>query len=317
MRALVAVAALLAASCGYVGEPLPPLLNIPERVEDLRVMQRSSKLIVEFTLPKLTTEGTAIKRAPRVELRAGESEPGAFSVDDWAAKAEPIEVPLTGHVSLPIDAKRWIGKEIFFGVRVTGDNGRAAGWSNIVRCTVVQPLQTPSAPLPRGTAGGVLLTWKGSGAAYRVLRRAAGEEQEAVVGRTAKPEWLDPDTQFGKRYTYRVQAVERVGGAEAESEISEPREITPKDDFSPAPPAGLKAVPGTESIELAWEPNSEPDLAGYRVYRDGQRLTDTQQNPSFSDKGLESGKVVQYAITSVDRLGNESNPSPALEVRVP
>lgn len=317
MRGLVAVAALFAGSCGYVGEPLPPLLNIPERVEDLRVVQRGANLVVEFTAPKLTTEGTAIKRAPRVEFRAGESLPGPFSPDAWAAKAEPFEVPLAEQVKFLLDARKWVGKEIFFGVKVTGENGRAAGWSNIVFRTIVKPLETPSAPVARGTSAGVLLTWKGSASAYRVLRRASGEEQDTIVARSTKAEWIDAATEFDKPYIYRIQAVERAAGAEAESEISEPSSFTLKDEFAPAPPTGLKVVPGTESIELAWEPNTEPDLAGYRVYRDGLRVTDTQQNTNFSDKGIESGKVVRYAVSAIDRLGKESVPADAVEVRVP
>ena len=70
-RILPALAALAAAGCGYVGEPLPPLANIPGRVTDLTATQRGAHLIVQFTVPQLTTEGIAIKAPLQLDLRAG------------------------------------------------------------------------------------------------------------------------------------------------------------------------------------------------------------------------------------------------------
>ena len=69
---LVALAALGAAGCGYIGEPLPPLANVPARVTDLAAMQRGSRIVVSFTVPRLTTEGMPLK-APALELRIGAS----------------------------------------------------------------------------------------------------------------------------------------------------------------------------------------------------------------------------------------------------
>ena len=45
------------------------------------------------------------------------------------------------------------------------------------------------------------------------------------------------------------------------------------DTFPPAVPVGLMAVAGVNSIELAWQRNTEDDFAGYQVYRstDGRR----------------------------------------------
>ena len=37
---VAAAAAALLAGCGYIGDPLPPLLNIPARVTDLTAVQR-------------------------------------------------------------------------------------------------------------------------------------------------------------------------------------------------------------------------------------------------------------------------------------
>ncbi|GAF94562.1 unnamed protein product, partial [marine sediment metagenome] len=41
----------------------------------------------------------------------------------------------------------------------------------------------------------------------------------------------------------------------------------PRRDWAPAAPANLVATPGSEEVTLNWDDNTEPDLAGYNVYR--------------------------------------------------
>lgn len=74
---------------------------------------------------------------------------------------------------------------------------------------------------------------------------------------------------------------------------------------------------------LSWEANTEPDLAGYKIYYgaspragdcpDGGYLekievgkTTTPEKPSFTVKGLEAGKTYYFSVTSRDTSGNES-----------
>ena len=52
---------LFAAGCGSVGEPLPPLLNIPERSQDLSAVQTPEGIVLEWTWPAETTEGMPLK----------------------------------------------------------------------------------------------------------------------------------------------------------------------------------------------------------------------------------------------------------------
>jgi fibronectin type 3 domain-containing protein len=135
------------------------------------------------------------------------------------------------------------------------------------------------------------------------------------------PEWLDKEAEFGKPYTYVVQRTEAAGAAVAESELSEPVTITPRDTFPPATPTGIRAIGGTQSIELTWERNTEADLAGYRLYRaagDGafEKLEDLVQVPAYSDRKVETGKTYRYQISAVDQAGNESPRSAAIAVRV-
>ena len=107
-----------------------------------------------------------------------------------------------------------------------------------------------------------------------------------------------------------------------ESDLSASVSLTPVDKFPPAVPAGLRASTAPNSIELNWEPNAEPDLAAYRVYRaiaggPFEKIADVTAVPSYSDRATEHGKTYRYAITAIDRSGNESPRSPVLEVVVP
>src|ERR1700674_765502 len=85
----VAASALFTTGCGYIGEPLPPLANVPAKVTDLWAVQRGSRIIVQFTIPDLTTEGRTIKDPVKLDLRIGTGvEP--FDAGTWAAQAKSI-----------------------------------------------------------------------------------------------------------------------------------------------------------------------------------------------------------------------------------
>jgi hypothetical protein len=66
-------------------------------------------------------------------------------------------------------------------------------------------------------------------------------------------------------------------------------------------------------ITLAWDPSSDPDVAGYRVYRRTAGKThlkpigavENVANPNFSSKVL-CGRKYCFAVTAYDIYGNES-----------
>ena len=227
-----------------------------------------------------------------------------------------------GRQRYEIPAGEWVGKDVIFGIKVIGDNGRDAGWSKFVALTVVPPPERPSGLHTEAVREGVRLTWKGQGVSFRVFRRSQAETNWSLAGSTDQPEWTDSQTQYGKDYQYMVQALVKAGTGEAESDLCEPAAITPVDHFAPAPPAGLTAIPSAASIELVWERNTEPDLAGYRIYRSTnngplERLAEIREVPSYSDTKTNSGKVYRYEISSFDQSGNESPHSAPVQVTAP
>jgi len=324
LRVLAASLVLVCYGCGYIGEPLPPALNIPVGVRDLSAIERGPEILVRFTLPAQTTDGLPIKEFGEIELRVGPAQQAPFSLANWITGAKVISgVPADqSAVEYAFPAAEWIGRDVVIGVRVAGAKGRASDWSNLVTLTVGQPLEQPTALAAAPVPQGVRLTWNGSAPRYRVYRRVEGQEEASQIAETERSEHLDAHTEYGKTYRYSVQGIRISGDVRAESQRSFEIEVTPKDTFAPASPAGLTVVTSTGSIELAWDRNTEADLAGYRVYRaEGsasfQHLADTQQAPSYSDRKIEPGKKYRYAVSAFDKNANESAKSAPVEATAP
>jgi fibronectin type 3 domain-containing protein len=302
------------AGCGFVGDPLPPALNIPVAITDLRGLEYGPNVLVEFSAPKLTTEGLLLK-SYKLELFIGPSV-NPFSFEKWAAGASKFEVPPgLGTISAEQPIKGWVGKEITVGVRAVGPKGRPSGWSNLVTLTAAEPLTTPSALKTESVLRGVAFTWSGSGPRYRIYR-AEGDGMPERFNETTDPVYLDETTQYGVRYRYLVQA---FADESHQSAMAEAMPITPVDTFAPAVPGAVTAVAGVNTIELAWTRNGEPDFKGYNVYRSldngpYEKVGSLVEAPAFTDMKVQAGRRYRYAVTAVDVLGNESERSNPVEV---
>jgi hypothetical protein len=83
------------------------------------------------------------------------------------------------------------------------------------------------------------------------------------------------------------------------------------DNMPPAVPRGVRSVTGDGEVLLLWYENTEPDLAGYRIYRsqtlEGYYYLVGETNLDyFLDFGLQNGETYFYAITAFDCNENES-----------
>ena len=206
------LAALLGSSCGYVGEPLPPALHIPQRVADLSAIERGAQIHVQFTLPTHTTESLDIRTPVRIELRVG-SAGQPFDLASWEAGAKIFaDIPADqSAVKYDLSAAEWIGKDVVLAVRIFGANGRTAGWSNLFTLSVVPPLAAPAHLQAADVREGVRLTWQGEAPRYRIYRRAGEEPNAKAIGETERPEYNDNATDYGTPYHYSVEGF-RTGG---------------------------------------------------------------------------------------------------------
>lgn len=327
LRALAPASTFVAlglAGCGYVGEPLPPALEIPVQITDLRGVQRGSKVYLAFTTTLESTDKVLLKRLSAIDLRAGENPPGGFNLDAWAASAQPIPVkePRAGQVSVEVPSATWEGKEVVFAVRAAGPGGRASRWSNLLVLRIVAPPRAPAELKLDTTPKGAFLQWQGEGSQWRVWRQAGAGAPPAVLGVSGERSWLDPNVEFGQTYAYSLQQLVGSGTAPAESEMSRTISLKYEDIFPPAVPTGLAAIAGVKSVELNWDRNTEPDWKACQIYRakeggELQKLGQPVAAASYSDSTAVSGRKYRYAVASIDQAGNESAPCAAVEIIAP
>jgi hypothetical protein len=167
---------------------------------------------------------------------------------------------------------------------------------------------------------------------------AEPRERTLMVKAGTSARALDEDVRINERYEYRAQRVATVEAngqtLELAGPLSAPVEIETRNTFPPAVPTGLAAVGtagenGTQNgtrpaIDLNWLPNTEPDLAGYIVYRregngEWQRISPAQPivGPAFHDANVVAGHTYRYAVSSVDQEGHESARSTEAEETAP
>jgi hypothetical protein len=268
---------------------------------------------------------------------------------DHNLKGEQIEF----HDSLSADdLARPAGSAMAYKVRTRAVKARASADSNVVVARVFAAPDAPRNVHAEAMEFAVVVTWAeisppaaSAPLVYRVYRGLFESGQEnppadishaklktplELVGTASSTEFRDPHFQFGTTYVYTVRSVAQIGADLVESSDSAPAVVTPRDIFPPATPTGLEItiIPATGQapayIELSWAINPEPDLAGYDVYRGetedapGERVnTETLPSPTFRDMSVLPGKRYYYRVSAVDRSGNESPKSSAVQTDIP
>jgi hypothetical protein len=355
--ALAALMMLSAAGCGTPGAPQPPSLNLPDRVDDLAATRVGNQVSLTWTMPKRNTDRIPLKGSLDVEICRKQGGDFSATLCEPAGKVQ-LAPASAGAFSdtLPIDAVAGPLRKLTYFVEIKNQRGRSAGLSNPA---VVLAGQSPS-PVTGFAAElrkpGVVLRWNPAdpGASVRLRRKlltpppakprtgplpnaAAPVEQSLLVEASADAtpaQALDNHIDFGSTYEYRAQRVVHIQvddkTIEIQGELSSPVRIDAVDVFPPAVPQGLAAVAiaagsnAAASIDLSWQPNVEPDLAGYEVYRredttPWQRISGDQPvpGPAFHDAHVLPGHTYRYGVTAVDKQGHESGRSTDAAETVP
>ncbi|MBN2508489.1 MAG: HYR domain-containing protein, partial [Verrucomicrobia bacterium] len=195
----------------------------------------------------------------------------------------------------------------------------------------IQPPDTvpPSAPTGLAAAPGefqVNLDWDDHAEpdvlGYNIYRAstAGGEYAQLNGALLTTSDYVDAGLQSGATYYYVVTAVDSSNNESAPSGIVEAVTVP----GPPAPPADLTASAGNNQVRLDWAVTTEPDLAGYNVYRsesaggpyallnEGALVMDNW----FVDSTALNGTTYYYVVTAVDTGGLES-PASAEAVATP
>jgi hypothetical protein len=259
-------------------------------------------------------------------------------------------------VSLPLPAELVSGapRAVAFFVELQNPAGKTAGLSNPA---LVATGAAPAAVTGLGAetrAEGVVLHWdKAAPEPALVLRihrdwvkvaeaakpnesvgAALPEQQTLEVNLDSEDagEALDGSAILDHTWRYTAERVLHVEVDQHTLEIagtaSTAVTIEAKDVFPPQVPHGVAAVVDEQAhaIDLSWMPDSESDLAGYVVYRRDVAAGETAERisgakpvvpSSFSDAAVVPGHRYGYAVSAVDRDGNESARSQEVEEELP
>jgi hypothetical protein len=311
-----AVFILALTGCGYPGPVLPPLLDIPSQVPYVSAVEYGDTILVQFTLPDLTTEGNPVRNLRLLEVRVGPPvTPLLPQLWERSAKSYPVPNPGPGPFTKEIPVADWLAanekdKEVLISVRAVGSRGKPGSWATLKFLRVEPALLQPSALTAQNVEQGVKLTWQGSAPKYRIFR-AIGEATPERLNESDRAEFVDDTTQYDNRYQYLVQAIADDSHG---SKVSDPVFFVPEDKFPPAVPGALTAILGVSTIELAWTRNTESDFKGYNVYRSTnggpfEKIAGLVPTPTFSDSKIEAGQKYRYEVSAVDVKGNESSRS--------
>ena len=187
------------------------------------------------------------------------------------------------------------------------------------------PPPAPTSPAAAFTESAITITWKAPADATTLKYNVYDAEQPA--GATAAPAPLNAaplDTMTfdrtgadaGVERCFVVRSVQTRESVDFESAPSPRACVTPRDIFPPAPPKALAAVAGAGAVNLIWDANDEPDLAGYLVLR-GEVPGDTLQplmtepirETLYLDTTAKPGVQYVYVVVAVDKAGNRSGNS--------
>ena len=343
--AALAFSLVLTVACGYVGDPLPPLVQIPARVSDLSGIQVGKSIKLSWTLPKLNTDGSAAITLSRLEVYRFRGKADSLASLDvsqfnqyamkWMVldKANFDAYTEGDKIVLPdrlanLETSEILQSWFAYAVKVVNRKKQEAGFSNLISVRVFPVPNPPDSVHFRFEEGFTQLNWQPPVLnidssvvtaplrynVYRTTVPSARVRERLTATPISETDYRDTTMSLGETYYYTIRAVIESPEGQIESFDSKEYEAKNVDTYPPHAPQELTAISDGHSISLVWLPNSESDLAGYYVYRAGadrdfKRVTPLITIASFNDKSVEKGKTYIYRVKALDQNGNESDNS--------
>jgi hypothetical protein len=274
-------------------------------------------------VPNLPGESFPIPPVPPLPESAIPAETGEETLTALPPILPLSAIPGTPIAALEVPAPTYAAR--IYTLRGVTKSGRPGPPSTRVELPLVDPPPQPTQPGAVATETSIVLTWPvpaatGPAIAYNIYK--VGGPDPINGAPVAEGKYERAGVTFGTEECFTIRAVEKIGVVSLESVPSPPVCLTPLDTFPPAAPKGLSIVAGTGTMNLGWDANTEPDLAGYLILRGeapGGTLQPLTPAPitatSYEDKTVKAGVRYIYAIVAVDKASppNRSAPSPRVE----
>jgi hypothetical protein len=357
------------------GAPQPPSLNLPDRVTDLSAERSGDQVTLTWTMPRRNTDKLLLKGPIEARICRWQSAGGACETAALQAFAPGADASFTE--TLPPLLAAGAPRAISYFIELENRKKRSAGPSDGTEVLAGEAPAAVTGLSAQMRREGVLLAWtpapgQDENAQVRLERKLltpAGKtrkgngqsplapppepvEQSLLVpagpAGAERGTAIDKDIRFGESYAYRAQRVVQVTlegeKLEIDGPFSAPVRVDAEQLFPPGVPLGVAAVAtaagdgSPAAIDLSWQPNTEPDLAGYAVYRREpaaagevgaanevgaggawQRISPAQPvvGPGFHDASVQPGHTYAYAVSAIDQEGHESARSAETEETVP
>jgi hypothetical protein len=355
--ACLAAAILCSMACGKKGPPLPPLRRGPDRVASVSARQEGKGVVVTGLLPQHSQDGGPL--APLEDVRVWRLDRGGLTgfpeVEGRSAQrtavrqftkdakriatlsGEDLAKALSGRRFAYVDANPLggeipdAGKDLTYALTAVDVEKRSSPLSSFATLRLLPPPPPPGNLQAELSEKAIRLVWEApppQAQEISVLFNVYRSEHEGFFldpprnsQPLAQPVFEETDFVFGKDYFYSVRSVAVSGKASRESEGSASLKVSPKDVYAPVAPTGFAVSAEGAVIKLYWFPNSEADLAGYRIYRsesESEGFVELARagpaESSYVDGTVKAGVKYYYTVTAVD--GTEPpNESERSEVR--
>ena len=329
--------------CGRKGSPVVPVLVQPSPPVDLEASVQRRVVVLTWTRPTSNVDGTALKTLDAFRISRWQQVPqtSAPSIIATVKAEKPKNAVVSANRYAFTDANVVVGARYAYQVESVSRRGVVGPPSSEANALVTVEIEAPSDLRAEPGERTIRLSWsvptrRADGSAldgipsYNIYRGTTpGQYDPRPVNRgpVRTTEFDDSDLVNDRTYYYTVRAVENPEPPWQEGLPSGEVSAVPVDLTPPAPPQGVRGVPGPGAlVSLSWEPNREADLLGYLVYRSDapnrrpRRLIEAPfPAAALNDRSVLSGRRYIYTVTAVDASSrhNESAPSADVEVEVP